>query len=89
MDWPKRSLRSRIRWSRPRWRCWRAERRISAEPAAFGCDLDAGGGGLEAEAEAQDTDDMLDALVAYRRAHGRRDIGDELAQGLLRYARGE
>lgn len=34
--------------------------------------------------EEHDIDDMLDAIVEHRRAHGRRDIGDDLAQELLR-----
>jgi hypothetical protein len=38
----------------------------------------------EAVAEGHDTDDMLNAIAAYRRRGGRPDIGEELAAELVR-----
>ena len=38
----------------------------------------------EAEIEEHDIDDMLGAIAERRRRAGRRDIGEELADGLLR-----
>jgi hypothetical protein len=38
----------------------------------------------EAEVETHDIDDMLDAIAAYRRRAGRRDVGEELADELMR-----
>jgi len=38
----------------------------------------------EAEMESHDIDDMLDAISEYRRRHGRRDVGEELADELMR-----
>jgi len=38
----------------------------------------------EAEMETHDTDDMLDAIGGYRRRQGRRDVGEELADDLMR-----
>jgi hypothetical protein len=43
----------------------------------------------EAEMEENDIDNMLDAIAERRRAHGRPDVGDELARALLRDAREE
>ena len=40
--------------------------------------------GAMAEIEEHDTDDMLDAIDARRRARGRRGVGDELADELMR-----
>jgi hypothetical protein len=37
-----------------------------------------------AEVEAHDIDDMIDAIAAYRRRRGVREIGEELADELLR-----
>lgn len=37
-----------------------------------------------ADVEEHDVDDMLDAISEYRRRAGRRDIGEELADELLR-----
>jgi hypothetical protein len=39
---------------------------------------------VAAEIEEHDIDDMLDAIGEYRRRAGRRDIGEELADELLR-----
>jgi hypothetical protein len=39
---------------------------------------------VEAEVEGHDIDDMLDAISAYRRRAGRRDLGEELADELMR-----
>jgi hypothetical protein len=36
------------------------------------------------EIESHDVDDMLDAIDEYRRRAGRRDVGEELADELLR-----
>ena len=38
----------------------------------------------EAEVEGHDIDDMLEAISAYRRRAGRRDVGEELADELMR-----
>ena len=38
----------------------------------------------EAEMETHDIDDMLDAIGGYRRRQGRRDVGEELADDLMR-----
>jgi hypothetical protein len=40
----------------------------------------------EAEVEGHDIDDMLEAISAYRRRAGRRDLGEELADELMRAA---
>ena len=37
-----------------------------------------------AEVEDHDIEDMLDAISAYRRRAGRRDLGEELADELMR-----
>ena len=39
-----------------------------------------------AETESHDVDDMLDAIHDYRRRTGRRDVGEEMADELLRDA---
>jgi hypothetical protein len=38
----------------------------------------------EAEVEGHDIDDMVAAISAYRRRAGRRDVGEELADELIR-----
>jgi hypothetical protein len=38
----------------------------------------------EADVEEHDIDDMLAAISAYRRRAGRRDVGEELADELIR-----
>jgi hypothetical protein len=38
----------------------------------------------EVEVEGHDIDDMLEAISAYRRRAGRRDVGEELADELMR-----
>lgn len=38
----------------------------------------------EAEMETHDIDDMLDAIGGYRRRQGRRGVGEELADDLIR-----
>jgi hypothetical protein len=47
-------------------------------------DLHCGRAEADAEIEEHDIDDMLDAIADYRRRAGRRDIGEELADELLR-----
>jgi hypothetical protein len=43
----------------------------------------------EAEVEAHDIDDMLEAISAYRRRAGRREVGEELADELMRGSWGD
>ena len=47
-------------------------------------DLHRGREQAAADVEEHDVDDMLDAIDRYRRRAGRRDIGEELADELLR-----
>jgi hypothetical protein len=47
-------------------------------------DLHRGRAAAEAEMEEHDIDDMLDAIAERRRRPGRRDIGEELADELMR-----
>jgi len=43
----------------------------------------------QVEVEERDIDDMLDAIAEYRRRAGRREIGEELADEILRSTWGE
>lgn len=91
MDWPSRSVRSRIEWLRLRLTWWRTERgkdppaRRVGDPS-LSRDSDAHAVRAEAEAtmEDHDVDDMLDAILERRRARGRRELGDAMAEELLR-----
>jgi hypothetical protein len=53
-------------------------------PARKDRDIDRRRAEAEAEVEDHDIDDMLEAISAYRRRAGRRDVGEELADEVMR-----
>jgi hypothetical protein len=53
-------------------------------PARKDRDIDRRRAEAEAEVEGHDIDEMVAAISAYRRRAGRRDVGEELADELMR-----